>query len=461
MNIILDTDSYKSSHYLQYPKETKGLFSYLEARWSYGNGSSVIFFGLQYILKKYLEGSVVTKEDVLEAEELFTKHGEPFNKKGWMYIATELKGYLPLTIKALPEGTKVDLETVLMTIECTNPKCYWLVTWFETMLMRVWYPITVATHSHNMKITIKRFLDISSDDPEGQILFKLHDFGSRGVSSQETAMIGGMAHLVNFRGTDTVAALVGVKEYYNFDDMAGFSIPASEHSTITSWGKENEARVYENMIDNFSKPGSLYACVSDSYDLDNAVNNIWGKQLKDKVIEKGGILVVRPDSGNPITTSIRVVKDLDKHFGSTKNNKGYKVLNNVRVIYGDSMNHSNVEDILINLTKCGFSADNMSFGMGAELLQKVNRDTYGMAIKVSAIKINNNWINVYKEPKGAPEKASKKGRLMTYRKENGEFYSALEPKNKFDAPMLATVFKDGEILSEDSFDAIRARVDEN
>ena len=125
------------------------------------------------------------------------------------------------------------------------------------------------------------------------------------------------------------------------------------------------------------------------------------------------------------------------------------------------MNHSNVEDILTNLLKGGFSADNIAFGMGAELLQKVNRDTYGMAIKVSAIKINNNWVDVYKEPKGAPEKASKKGRLMTYRKENGEFYSALEPKNKLDAPMLSTVFKDGEILSEDSFDAIRARVDGN
>lgn len=237
---LFDTDSYKVSHYLQYPPGTTSMFSYIESRG--GEYDKTVFFGLQYYLKEYLSHRV-TPEEVERAKTLFAVHGEPFNYEGWMYIAKNLKGKLPVRIRAVPEGTVVPTHNILVSIESTDPKVFWIVSWLETMLLRVWHPITVATRSYTIKQIILDALRKSSDDPEAEINFKLHDFGARGVSSQESAMIGGASHLINFMGSDTVAGVLCANEYYN-SPMAGFSIPASEHSSITSWGKENEVEAY-------------------------------------------------------------------------------------------------------------------------------------------------------------------------------------------------------------------------
>ena len=272
-NFIIDTDSYKVTHANQYPPNTNKVYSYFEAR---GFGKETVFFGLQSILQEYFDGEVVCIEDIEVAEEYFAKHfnnPELFNKKGWKYIVNEHGGMLPLKIRAVPEGTVVPTSNVLMTVENTDPKCWWLTNYVETMLTRVWYPTTVATISREMKKVIAKGL-VDSGSLNG-LLFKLHDFGSRGVSSRESAKIGGAAHLVNFLGTDTLICLPFVRAHYDAD-MAGFSIPASEHSTITSWGEEGELESFKNMLKQF--PTGPVAVVSDSWNIYRACKKLLGQR---------------------------------------------------------------------------------------------------------------------------------------------------------------------------------------
>lgn len=454
-NIIIDTDSYKASHYLQYPPKTTGMYSYVESRG--GKYDRTVFFGLQYYLKKYLT-TRITEEMVLDAKAFFEAHGEPFNLDGWLYVARDLEGRIPLTIRAVPEGTVVPTHNVLMTVECQDPRAFWMVTWFETMLMRVWYPITVATQSYHIKRDILKWLELSADDPNTEILFKLHDFGSRGVSSQESAAIGGAAHLINFMGSDTCAGVWAANHYYN-EKMAGFSIPAAEHSTITAWGKEQEVNAFRNMLTKFAKPGSLVAVVSDSYDLYNAVSHLWGEVLKDEVIKSGATVIVRPDSGNPPDIVLEVLQRLEEKFGSTVNKKGFKVLNNVRVIQGDGVNQDSINDILKNATDHGYSASNIAFGMGGALLQQINRDTQKFAYKCSEVTIDGKGVPVSKNPVTDPGKKSKAGRLELVEPNPGEFWTVPEGSNAAESgnPLLKVVFKDGDLLVESTFSEIRGR----
>jgi nicotinamide phosphoribosyltransferase len=458
-SIILSVDSYKSSHWLQYPPKTTSVFSYIESRG--GRSSETVMFGLQYYLKKYLTRPV-TQEDVDEAAAFYSAHGEPFNRAGWEHVIKEHGGKLPLRIRALPEGTVVPVLMPLVTVENTCPDCYWLTSWVETMLLRVWYPITVATESREIKKLIMSYLKLTSDDPEGEISFKLHDFGARGVSSGESAAIGGAAHLVNFMGSDTVEGVIMANRYYG-SQMAGFSIPAAEHSTITSWGRENEAEAYRNMLRNFAKPGALVAVVSDSYDIYNACQNIWGSELKQEVIDSGATVVIRPDSGDPATVVLNCLRILDGKFGSNVNQKGYKVLNNVRVIQGDGINRESISEILSTAMAAGYSASNIAFGMGGALLQQHNRDTQRFAMKCSHITADGKSINVFKNPVTDPNKKSKTGRMDVIRMSNGQLGTANIPETVGEEPLICipditameTVFLNGEVTKEYSLEEIR------
>ena len=447
-NPILDVDSYKASHWLQYPPNTTAMYSYLESRG--GKYPVTVFFGLQYILKEYLTRPIESWM-VDEAVSFFAAHGVPFNEAGWHYIAEDLNGRLPIRISAVPEGTVVPVHNVLMTIESTDPQTFWLVSWLETLLLRVWYPTTVATQSWYLKKLIYQSLVKTADDPDGEIAFKLHDFGARGVSSCESSGIGGMAHLVNFSGSDTVQGVVYANHYYHHP-MAAFSIPAAEHSTITAWGKEGEALAYQNMLDQFAKPGSLVAVVSDSYDLWNAVDHLWGDRLRQAVIDSGATVIIRPDSGNPAQIVGQVLERLDQHFGSVINQKGYKVLNHVRVIQGDGVNEASMSEILGNIETLGFSATNVAFGMGGALLQKLNRDTQKFAIKCSEVTVKGKAIAVYKDPITDPGKTSKKGRLALIKTDTGYETVASSVDDQ-----LVCVYENGKILQEQSLEDIRQR----
>ena len=450
-NIILNSDSYKYSQFNQYPPKTTVIYSYIESRG--GHYDETVFFGLQAFIKQYLTGEVVTYEMIDEAEAIITAHGEPFNRAGWEYIVREHGGRLPVIIKAVPEGTVVKTKNVLAVIYNTDPECYWLTSFLETALLRaIWYPTTVATNSYMSKKEILNAL-IRTGDPTS-IDFKLHDFGARGVSSLESAGIGGAAHLVNFQGTDTVEALLFARRYYNAD-MAGYSVPAMEHSTVTSWGREREVDAYRNMVKQNGKPGGIVSAVSDSYDIYEACK-LWGTELKQDVLDSGATLVVRPDSGDPADVVKRCIQILDKYFGHTVNDKGYKVLNNVRVLQGDGINHASIRSILYTLTLAGYSADNVVFGQGGALLQIVNRDDQKFAMKCSAALVDGVWVDVFKDPVTDKGKQSKKGRVQLFRKPGGKLYSAVEPDVFMDEPALETVFENGELKRDMTFDEVRA-----
>ena len=454
-NIILNTDSYKASHWLQYPPNTTNVFSYIESRG--GVYPETVFFGLQMFLKEYLS-KPVTKEMVEEAAEFFAAHGEPFNKEGWERLIEKHNGYLPLIIQAAPEGMVIPTQNVLVTVENTDPEFFWLTSYVETALLRaVWYPTTVATQSYMIKQEILRFLE-ETGTPES-IHFKLHDFGARGVSSFESAGIGGAAHLVNFMGTDTVTGAVFAMKYYDAE-MPGFSIPAAEHSTMTTWGgREGEIEAMRNMLAQFAKPGSLVAVVSDSYDIYHAARELWGNKLKQEVLDSGATVVVRPDSGNPPEVVLKVVEILGEQFGYETNEKGFQVLHpSIRVIQGDGINYQSIKEILETLADHGWSADNVAFGMGGALLQQINRDTQKFAMKASAAKVDNKWIDVFKDPITDRGKSSKKGRLMLYKEAvTGNIVTGpyTHGDNTTLIPLLQTVYLNGELVRQYTFDEVR------
>jgi nicotinamide phosphoribosyltransferase len=450
-NILLNSDSYKYSQFNQYPENTTVIYSYIESRG--GLYDATVFFGLQMFLKEYL-CQPITQDNIDEAELVITAHGEPFYREGWEYILREHNGYLPVRIDAVPEGTVVPVKNVLAIIYNTDPKCYWLTSFLETAILRsIWYPTTVATNSYENKKQILESLK-KTGDPES-IGFKLHDFGARGVSSFESAGIGGAAHLVNFMGTDTVTALLYARKYYGAD-MAGFSIPAMEHSTVTSWGRENEVDSYRNMLKQNAKPGGLVAAVSDSYDIYNACK-LWGTVLKQDVINSGATVVVRPDSGDPAVVVLECLKILDKYFGSVVNEKGYKVLNNVRVLQGDGINHQTIRSIIFTITLAGYSIDNVAFGQGGALLQIVNRDDQKFAMKCSAALVDGKWVDVYKDPFHDSGKTSKKGRLRLIKTEDKiKTINDRDPLYNTAEDMLQPVYENGKLLRDQSFDEVRA-----
>lgn len=455
-NLILNTDSYKVSMFKQYPLGTTGVYSYIESRG--GRYDQTVFFGLQAFIKEYLL-EPITQADIDIADEILTAHGEPFNREGWEYILRVHGGFLPVVIRAVPEGTVVPVKNVLATIENTDPEAFWLTTWLETALLRaIWYPTTVATQSKMIKNIIADYLEKSGDPTT--INFKLHDFGARGVSSLESAGIGGAAHLVNFMGSDTITGVLFAREYYNAE-IAGFSIPAAEHSTITSWGRPDEVKAYSNMVRQFGKPGALLAVVSDSYDIYEACR-MWGTELKQQVVDSGATVVIRPDSGDPVEVLPKMFHILGETFGYTTNDKGYKVLNNVRMLWGDGINQLSIRGILgVVVDVNGWSADNLAFGMGGALLQQLDRDTQKFAMKCSAALINGEWVDVFKDPITDRVKASKKGRVTLWQS-GEEFQTSVEQPHGWTdkgtgwTDALVPVYWNGNLHKEYTFEEVRA-----
>ena len=450
-NFILNTDSYKTSHYLQYPEGTQYISNYIESRG--GDFETCLFFGLQMFIKEYLS-KPINQGDIDEAAEIYKLHGVPFNQTGWEYILKEHQGILPIKIEAIKEGMVVPTRNVMVQVINTDPECAWLTCFVETALLRaIWYPTTVATVSYHCKKIIAQYMFETAGHTDG-IEFKLHDFGARGVSSLESAAIGGLAHLVNFQSTDTVTALMQGRKYYA-ETMAGFSIPASEHSTMTSWGKDREQDAYKNMLNQYGGKGKTVAVVSDSYDIWHAIDNIWGGELKEQVMNHGGTLVVRPDSGDPVTIVSDVIERLMNQFGFSYNKVGFKVLPEyIRVIQGDGVSLTAIENILIEMKRRNLSAENIAFGMGAELLQKVNRDTLKFAMKASAAAINDEWIDVYKDPITDHGKKSKAGRLALVRK-NYQFKTVRANQSNTQTNLLETVFINGKLIKEYTFKEVR------
>lgn len=462
------TDAYKETHPGMIDPDIEYIQSYLESRGVSDKGVTreTEIIGTTMILAGYFSGRVITPENIPYGVE-FCKRlfgADYFFKKGFEDLYKKYDGRLPVKIKAVEEGHIIPCNNVLMVIENTDPDFPWIVNFLETLLLNgLWYPITVGSTSFAIKKLLTKWAKKTGSNM--MLEFHLNDFGYRGTSSVESAGIGGCAHLANFFGTDTLRGIEYADWYYdaqNTCDIVGMSVPASEHSATIGWGKDRELEAYKHMLTQY--PNGLISIVSDSYDLYNAVDNIFGKELKSMILNRNGRLVVRPDSGYPPQIIVQVLNLLDKNFGSTTNDFGYKVLNDkVRIIYGDFIKYSMIDDICEAATNAGYCIDNFVFGMGGALLQQVNRDTYKFAFKTNAVKRKGDteWIGVCKTPvttTSTLDKTSKAGRLMLIKNHNGEFETIPENTLLENENWLKPVFLNGEILRWPTFQEIRNRI---
>jgi nicotinamide phosphoribosyltransferase len=456
-NPILDTDSYKVSHFAAYPKDLTNMIAYIEPRLD--DGEYLKFFGLQSLVMD-LANNPITLDHVAEAKKMFQLHfgrDDVFNEEGWLYIVEKYQGSLPIRISALPEGTTIRGKNLMIKIESLDPKCAWLVPYLETYLERIWADITVATKSWRIKKSIHHYLVKTANNPDETLPFMLHDFGARGVTSQEQAARMGLAHLANFLGSDTTQALVLARDYYK-SECAGFSIPAMEHSTVISWGKNREKEAYQNFIRTWGKPGSVIAIVADSYDIDYAVEHILGKELRDEIIKNGTKLMIRPDSGNPATMVVKTLRQLEAAFGldvATKH--GYKILNNVGVVQGDGMNEKTLVEVLDAVVGAGYCVSNVVFGMGGGLLQKMDRDTFKFAFKPCLVADSKGVRGVFKSPKDDPGKRSKSGDLDVIQVFNQGLITIDRLTDDRPHPsQLVTYFEHGNVSVDYTLDKIRS-----
>jgi nicotinamide phosphoribosyltransferase len=433
-SIILDADSYKFSHYALYPEGTNAMYSYVEARLKDDN-LTIVPFGVKLWIMRYLL-KPITIVQIDEAESIATQHGVPFNRKGWEYIVRQYSGYLPVKIRGIPEGSKVRSNTPILSVYCDDPNVFWLASYIETSLQRaIWYPTTIASNDYDSRMQLEKLYNAASDNP-AMIDFSLHSFASRGVSSRETAEIGGLAHLIFFKGTDDVVALKVARDYYGCE-MAGYSVVATEHSIQCAYGKNGQVVYLNRILDVYGKPGAIVSVVMDGYDIYREVDLLCSKHFVNRIKESGCKFVVRPDSGDMFEVVPAILKKLEHGFGVTINSKGKKVLNNVGVIQGDGINHITMSQLAQLVVDNGYAPENVIYGSGGGLLQQVNRDTLRFAQKTSAIRIGDNWIETVKDPVTDPGKKSKGGLL--------------------DTTEFVTFYENGQLLVNESLDIIRAR----
>lgn len=467
-SLLTLTDSYKIGHWKMVQNGTQNIYSYFESR----NGAIypfTLFFGLQFYLKKYLEGPVVTQEAINAADVFFKSHfmgSDHFNREMWEYILNEHKGLLPIKIKAVPEGTCVNISNVLFTVEVTDEKLKKdstallapLTNVLESLLTHVWAASNVATISKNIRNIFEEQFKISVPKEDHWMLdYMLHDFGFRGVSSVDSAGMGGAGHLISFKGTDTISAILYAQNYYNTIETLGHSVAATEHMVMTQLGKEGEFDVLESVMAEF--PTGILSVVADSYDIENFVNTIGTERFKNKILNRDGKFVVRPDSprfdgDKPEDQILWIVETLAEDFGFSTNRIGFKKLNSkVGVLYGDGLSPAEIETCIKHLVNNGWDASTCVYGMGGGLLQKHNRDTQRNAFKCSSIKRNDQEFEVFKKPKDKT-KASKAGKLkLVYNK--GNFKTEKVENNDFTFDCLETVFLNGKIVKEYTFEEVK------
>lgn len=440
-NMAVNADINKNGMYAMYPDGTEYVSAYLEARG--GPYGATLFVGLQAFLMEYLSRPI-TVEDVQEAERVVRGHGSRFNREAWLDIVNEYDGYLPLEIEAVPEGSVVPTRNVLLQVINTDPRYPWLPSYIECALQRaLWYPSTVGTTSWICKQFVRGSLERTSDHPELLRLY-LHDFGARGANSFESAALGGMAHMVNFDRSDTVPAYIAASQYYNAAYPGAVNL-LCEHSNVSAAGPDGEAKFFRQLLSNTQD--AAIALLVDTYDQDNCVRNVIGKELHDDILSFPGLVGIRCDSGDPVTNPADVVEDLMKSLGSSTNTKGFKVLPpNVRVIQGDGLNVNTFRELYAELERRGLAADNVLCGMGSGLLQEVNRDTQYFGYKANAAQINGTWHDISKRPKGSAIKHSKAGRLaLEY--VDGDYRTVARDSIPAEKNVLRPVFRDGRILT--------------
>lgn len=493
-NPLFAIDFYKADHRRQYPKGTTKVYSNFTPRSNRlykGKMDKVVVFGLQmfikdYLLKEWNEGFFQRdKTEVLEEYQTFMNCtlGQGAIPIDHIEELWEL-GYLPIEIKALPEGSLCPMKVPVLTITNTKDKFFWLVNYLETVIStELWKPMTNATIAFEYKKTLEEFAEMTGANKDF-IIFQGHDFSSRGLSNREDGYKSGIAHLTSFAGTDTVLAIQGAKEFYNADytkELVGTSVPATEHSVMCMGTKDSEINTFRRLITELY-PSGIVSIVSDTWDLWRVLTE-YVVELKEEILNRkeNGLglakVVFRPDSGNPVdiicgitrTADLNIPTHVEKGaiellwdtFGGTINDKGYKTLNpRVGLIYGDSITLDRQREILEKLMKKGFTSDNIVFGIGSYTYQYSTRDTFGFAMKATYGEVEGIGRDIFKDPiTDNGTKKSAKG-LLFVKKDlpNGDYYlidSVSKEREASENNQLELVFKDGKLLKETSLSEIR------
>ena len=485
-------DFYKAGHRQQYPEGTELVVSNLTPR-SAKNANvedkdGIVFFGLQYFIKDFLietwnKGFFdLPRENVVKwyKQRMDTSLGPDAIPVDHVHILHNL-GYLPIEIKAVPEGTLVPMSVPCMTIHNTLPEFFWLTNYLETVLSAyLWLPCTSATTARSYKKLFDKYAE-KTGSPKEFTQWQGHDFSFRGMSSLQSAVTSGAGHLLFFTGTDTVPAIDFFERYYGADatkELIGGSVPATEHSVMCLGMEDNELGTFKRLI-NEIYPKGIVSIVSDTWDFWKVIGE-YTVELKDEILARDGKVVFRPDSGDPVKIicgdedfivdphtfeykgAVEVLWDI---FGGTITPEGYKLLDShVGLIYGDSISYKRAKEILERLEAKGFASANIVFGIGSYTYQYVTRDTWGFAMKATYGIVNGVAKEIFKKPKtDTGEKNSAKGLLFVGADETTSFKPHLEQGvswEKFNSPenMLQTVFKDGKIIKEYTLSKIRERV---
>lgn len=480
-NPALLADFYKLSHRELYPEGTEYVYSTWTPR---GNRiqyvTGVVSFGLQAFIKGYLQDYFdenffnLPKEEVIADYVRIVKHtlgGDPQTKH--LEDLHDL-GYLPLSIKALPEGTITPFRVPTITIQNTDPRFFWLTNYIETLMScELWQAETSATIAN----AYRKYFDTKAMETVGNtdtVPFMAHDFSMRGMSSLESATLSGMSHLLSFQGTDTLPAILGLERFYGADvtkELVGTSIPATEHSIQCAFGDDME--YLRNTLTKVH-PNGFCSIVSDGYDLWDVIGRVI-PALKDEINARDGRAVIRPDSGDPVLivagdpngkTEIErkgVVEALWDIFGGTETEKGYKLLSSkVGVIYGDSITFERAVRITESLQAKGFAFGNCVFGIGSYTYNYVSRDSLGNALKSTLCVVNGEERQIYKNPKTDDGlKKSQKGMVAVVKDgDTFAFIDHLGLSDKIKGDQLVEVYRDGKLLVEQSLSEIRARLAE-
>lgn len=480
MTVLNNIDFYKADHKSQYPKGTTKIYSNLTARMSRMNGvNEVVWFGVQYFVNKYLKEEFnkffsSPKEQAIAVYKRRLDNALGPDAVGVDHIAAlHDLGYLPIKLKALPEGTIVPLQVPMMTITNTHPEFFWLVNYLETIASAtLWGPTTSATSAYQFRKVFENYAHLTGASKEF-IPWQGHDFSFRGMFGLEAAKLSGAGHLLSFCGTDTVPAIDFLEEYYggNSDkEMIGGSVYATEHSVMCAGGKESEEQTYARLLTEVY-PKGIVSIVSDTWDFWKVVTETLPK-IKDIVMAREGKMVIRPDSGDPVKILVGdseapegsperkgLVECLWDIFGGTVTSRGFKTLDShVGAIYGDSITQERQKAILHGLLVKGFASDNVVLGIGSYTYQYVTRDTFGFAVKSTYAEVNGEGREIFKQPKTDPGKNSHKGLLMVYRdaKGNLKVQDQVTPEEE-SSGLLLTIFADG-FSGNDTLSNIRARV---
>jgi nicotinamide phosphoribosyltransferase len=449
--------------------------------------TEIVFFGLQYFMKEYL----VKQFDELffsrPKEEVLKQYARRMDfylgKDSITYehiSALHDLGYLPLEIKALPEGCLVPMRVPVFTIKNTLPEFFWLTNMLETLLSAIlWKPCTSATTAFQYLKNFSRYAKETVGSDAGFIPWQGHDFSFRGMSGIEDALMSGAGHLLSFAGTDTIPAIDFLETYYNADcekELIGGSVPATEHSVMCMGMQDNEMDTFKRLIADVY-PSGIVSIVSDTWDFWQVITEFL-PALKPVIMARDGKVVIRPDSGDPVKIIIGdesapegspaykgAIECMWETFGGTVTEKGYKLLDShIGLIYGDSITTERQLAILEGLKKKGFASYNVVLGIGSYTYEYVTRDTFGFAMKATYGEVNGIGRDIFKDPKTDDgTKRSAKGLMQVF---HDPVTGKLELKDQCSweeeaQGELKTVFKDGRILVDRTLAEIRDRIREH